>query len=333
MATAEQLVYPWQRTTFASVASEVAAGRLPHALIVTGVEGQGLSTFAHALAVTLLCERRSSEGACGACRSCRLVEGGTHPDYLRVGPESMERPVIKVDQIRELIEALTLASHSGVGRVATIEAADTLNLNAANSLLKTLEEPPPGVTLILTATAATGLPATIRSRCRILSLLLPDEREAGRWLEDQGRPDAVPLLALSGGAPLRALSMADAGAGDQLRQLRADLEAALQQPSSATGIASRWQGQGAEAVVSLVAYVLMDAMRFKATGEEAVRLPGMGELARLVAARDWEVLYEYSDELVALRRALEQPLNETLAMERLFLGWAQTIGGAAPANA
>jgi len=127
--------------------------------------------------------------------------------------------------------------------------------------------------------------------------------------------------------------MADAGAGDQLRQLRADLEAALQQPSSATGIASRWQGQGAEAVVSLVAYVLMDAMRFKATGEKGVRLPGMGELARLVAARDWGVLYEYSDELVALRRALEQPLNETLAMERLFLGWAQTIGGAAPANA
>jgi DNA polymerase-3 subunit delta' len=116
-----------------------------------------------------------------------------------------------VDHIRALTEWAQVTAHRRVAKVAVIAPAERMNAAAANALLKTLEEPPPGTFLILVAHQPGRLTPTIASRCVQLALAPPDRAAAIAWLEGQGARDVRALLAQAGGAPLRALALADAG--------------------------------------------------------------------------------------------------------------------------
>ena len=112
------------------------------------------------------------------CRACRLIADDHHPDVHLLLPEISGRgkPVIKVDQIRELQRQLQLSTLEGRYRVAILTQFDAANHNAANAFLKTLEEPPPSVVLLLTAADADSLLPTIASRCRTIGLRPLDAR-------------------------------------------------------------------------------------------------------------------------------------------------------------
>jgi DNA polymerase-3 subunit delta' len=201
---------PWQIDAWNDVARARAADRLPHALLVTGPAGLGKSHFANALARALLCERQG-ETACGECRPCRRAAAGNAPDWLTLNPPE-DKKQIRIDQVRQLVEQMALTSHSGGRRVALIEPADAMNANAANSLLKTLEEPPSASMLILVTSRLWRLPATLRSRCRQVRLVPPtNARAAIDWLVREGLSvsDAQSLFELSGGRPLLALALND----------------------------------------------------------------------------------------------------------------------------
>jgi DNA polymerase-3 subunit delta' len=247
---------------------------------------------------------------------------------VRVEPESAERPVIKVDQVRDLAGELVLSGQHSHRRVAIIDPADRLNLQAANSLLKTLEEPAAGVVLLLVAGRPGRLPATIRSRCQSLSLPVPTHEDGQAWLESRGYDDAVAVLGMANGAPLRAIALAEESVAQQSDELATDLVALCRGQGSAPSLATKWQATGAGRVAALTAHFMADILRAKAAGPSATRAAASESLIRLVAPLDWRVLYAYNDELVALRRALEQPLNDTLALERLFLGWRRALSGA-----
>lgn len=326
MAVDALAVYPWHEGAYQNLLTRLSSG-FPHALLLTGAEGSGKSAFAQAVGGMLLCSAQRTRGACGTCRSCQLFRSGNHPDFRSVAPEAAERPVIKVDQVRELASELTLAGQQGNGRVAVIDPADRLNTQAANSLLKTLEEPPAGVVLLLVAAHPGRLPPTIRSRCQTLNLPVPAPDEGRSWLQANGRDDAVPVLGMAHGAPLRAIALADESVAEQSGELAADLAALCRGQGSAPALAAKWQGTGASRVVALVAHFMADILRAKAAAGPTAAAAAPESLIRLVAPLDWRVLYSYNDELVALRRALEQPLNDTLALERLFLGWRQALGG------
>jgi hypothetical protein len=141
-------LYPWLEPYRASLAAVLEQGRFPHALLLTGQPGMGKATFCDYLAKMLLCEHPSEDHIpCGTCPGCIQFEAGTHADYFHVHPEvdektGKESKAIKVDQIRELAERLSLSSHRGGYKVAVLNPAEAMNINAANSLLKTLEEPP-----------------------------------------------------------------------------------------------------------------------------------------------------------------------------------------------
>lgn len=314
-------VYPWLASAYRDLAARMDQLRFPHGILLNAAQGGGKSAFAHALANRLLCQSPSAHSPCGECRSCQLIASRTHPDLLWLEPEAAERPVIKVDQVRAVTDELVLASHSGGRRVAVIDPADCLNTQAANSLLKTLEEPPSGVVLVLVAARLARLPATIRSRCQVVTLPLPSRENAEQWLRARHRSDAIDLLGMAQGAPLQAVSLADANMATIGSDLANDLLALVNRKQHATALAGRWQATGAARVITLARHYLADIMRAKAGGPEAVRLTASEPLARLVASVDWRVLYHCSDELTSLHRALEQPLNETLALERLFLAW------------
>ncbi len=152
--------------------SAVANDHVGHAYLITGAEQIGKTTLARTLAQALNCEAPTPERPCGQCRTCRLIRADRHPDVRLVQPQKSGRGKlsIKIDQIRELQQELNLLPYEARRRVAILKRFDTANVNAANAFLKTLEEPPEKVMLLLTANDAESLLPTIASRCRTISL-------------------------------------------------------------------------------------------------------------------------------------------------------------------
>jgi DNA polymerase-3 subunit delta' len=139
--------------------------RLPHALIFAGPSGVGKRTFALLVAQRINCLSPAGEDACGACRSCLKIIAGNHPDIREIKPEGA---VIRIEQIRALINEVNFEPFEGGYRFAVLDPADQMKNETANSLLKTLEEPPSKTYFILITSNPYSLLPTIRSRCRLL---------------------------------------------------------------------------------------------------------------------------------------------------------------------
>ena len=147
------------------------AGRLPHALLLAGPAQIGKRTLATALAAALICT--AEQKPCGQCRACRLTAQGVHPDVRPVAADDSERGregVLKIDQIRAVQREASLAPMEAPRKVFILRELERANLPAANALLKTLEEPPPQVVLLLTSARPHALLPTIISRCQVLNL-------------------------------------------------------------------------------------------------------------------------------------------------------------------
>lgn len=233
---------PWHDSLWTNLLRCKKTDRLPHALLLKGPEGLGKSCFAEQLIQTFLCRTVDQKGfTCGQCRDCLLYKAGNHPDMICIQPSEQGVP-IKVEQIRELSRFLNHTSQRGGLKIALVKPAEAMNLNAANSLLKTLEEPPPFSLLVLVTAYPSLLPATIRSRCQGVAFRVPPLEQALAWLrpqlEDQHDPRL--LLSLSGGAPVKALAYAD-GDHMKIRQtiLRSYYKVVSGQADPVT-IAERW---------------------------------------------------------------------------------------------
>lgn len=217
---------PWNEPILERLRREA----LPHALLIHGVQGVGKLALAERVAQLVLCEAADrGKKPCGACDGCRWFLAGNHPDFRRLEPEALapqtetmeegEPPArrgkpsleIKVDQVRELADFLNVGSHRAGRRVALVHPAEEMNANAANALLKGLEEPPPSAMFLLVSHKPARLLPTIRSRCIALPAPLPPREAALEWLSAEGLKDAERWLAYAGGAPLRALAFAGQG--------------------------------------------------------------------------------------------------------------------------
>ena len=184
----------------------LASGQLAHAYLFRGPDGVGKQLFARSLAAAVNCRRRQGMDACGDCPSCRKYSSENHPDFLVISPE---KGAIKIDRIREMIQALSYPPYESSVRVVLLEDIHTMRPEAANSLLKTLEEPPDNNLLILTAAAAKDVLITISSRCQVIPFFSLGQEETAQILlrELPGLdPETARLLArLSEGCPGQAL--------------------------------------------------------------------------------------------------------------------------------
>ena len=210
-----------------AAARAMLRGGMPHALLLTGPTGAGKSTLANDIAAALLCRDPDPvRHPCRECRSCRALEHDNHPDLHRLGTTGagavipIGGPGREERGVRDLVRELSLLPVEGGARVAIISAADRMTEDAQAAFLKTLEEPPAGTVLILTAADEERLLDTIRSRCVRIRLGPVPRRDVEALLVDEGLADA-PLAArlarLSGGRPGDAIALARAPASLVIR--------------------------------------------------------------------------------------------------------------------
>ncbi len=176
-------------------AEALTAGRLHHAWLLHGPRGIGKRRLALVLAMRVLCERPDGEEPCFECHACRMSEAGAHPDLLIVEREEKRRDV-RIDQVRELLSFLSLSGAESERRVVVLDDAERLNAQAANALLKGLEEPAPGSLLLMVCADAMRLPATVRSRCLMAHCPPLSEPESRQVLIELGVDEAHLAFAL-----------------------------------------------------------------------------------------------------------------------------------------
>ena len=322
---------PWQRERWQRLGAQWRAGRCPHALLFSGQAGLGKRRFAEAFAALTLCEQPRDGLACGDCRGCRLWQAGSHPDFLRVEPEKPGGP-LKVEQIRQLGSFVSRTSGREGARVVWLAPAEAMNVNAANALLKNLEEPSASVIFILITDSPSGLLPTIRSRCQSVAFPAPLEEAALRWLHEGGLDGRVArrALSLAGGAPLLAQALAEPESLEVRDQFLTDLAALAQGTSSAVMLAGRWETPGDSVELSQllqfwqhwVAQMLRARSCDLADDEQIMallqRLPGSGEPGL-------RPLFAFYDQLLQGRQALVGGANpnKRLLLEELLIRWAK----------
>ncbi len=323
-------ILPWQRTLWQGLMQRLHEDRLPHALLLTGPSGVGKESFAREFARAVLCEHPHTQKPCGTCRGCLLNQSSTHPDNHWVGLLE-DKKVIGVDQVREISACLTMKAHYSGYKVVVISPAEYMNPQAANSLLKTLEEPAPRSLLILVASNATALPATLRSRCQRITCTFPPQDVAVSWLAEQLKPghDTALLLALAGGAPLAALQMAQGNSASQRLDLLNGMERLLHNQVSAVALAAIWLKLELKETLYWMHSWIIDMIRLKSAQHPPV-LANPDVRARLQALAeplDLKILFYQLDKIEQASRLAAGQSNAQMLMEGLLINWSECCSG------
>lgn len=313
-------IYAWQQQQWTQLKQQADAQRLAHALLLTGSEGLGKVDFAHAWAQYLLCEQPSDQ-ACGQCKSCRLLKTQVHPDFFSIGTEEKSR-VIKIDQIRDLIESLNQTPQLAARQVVVIQPIEAMHIKAVNALLKTLEEPSGDVFFILVCHRIAVVPITLLSRCRALHFYLRKPAQALSWLRQQGvdSAQAEVLLKLAYDAPLSAKLLATKSILELRDTLLNQLMSRSQSPLACIDTLLK---SDIYDVLNLLRLMMID-MRKCQLGVAGSRLANSDcatALAQLSKKYSVQRLQSQLDALMQVEQVLRRGihLNPQLALERLLL--------------
>lgn len=292
--------------------------RLPHAVLIIGRVGDGLHRFGQQLSHQLLCTGVAAR-PCGQCRACQLVLAGSHPDQRLIEPEG-KSDTIKVDAIRDIANFMHETAQQGGNKVIRLTRADRMNHNAANALLKMLEEPTANTFLLLETESLSRLLPTVRSRCRLLRLDRPTTAQAQQYLQQNQVTDRVDdRLALSAGAPLAALELSD----EVLAAWQQRVER-FRQERSFSALAAFIAEQDSDALLTQLMLWIDGAVHQQFKTDVAISnldAPLVTPLAAIASNK----LFAFRDRLVRLKESLagQANLNTQLWSEQLAQHWLE----------
>ncbi len=320
------MIYPWQIENWRHAIRYLKDNRLTHAVLLSGAEAIGKLEFCFALIQRINCTNPTlDDHACGECKDCRLFAADTHPDVrmLNVDDEDMKSSEqIKVDDIRDINQFMTLSRQQGAYKIVCINRAEAMNVNAANALLKTLEEPPEFSLLFLVSHRVDALLPTIRSRCQTWKFDLPDREHALSWLNQQEQQvDWLPMLNSAGGRPLLALELKRSGLGAARAGYYEDLNQFLMGKCKVTRISAKHQDEPLERLVTWQQAWCADLIRCHYDNQPVTleNLDIRRSLHSLVGQVDLHLLFRFMDKLIELRRFSTAPLNKRLFIEDMLI--------------
>lgn len=322
--------YPWQHQQWQQLWQSIQSDRLPHALLLSGMAGVGKLDFARHIAQVLLCTQRSSDGdPCQTCHACRCVVTQAHPNLYQVTPET-EGHAIKVDQIRALSEFIQQSSLQGEFRIALIYPAHNMNINAANALLKTLEEPSSGAIIILISDQAGALPATVRSRCQRILFATPERSAALQWLSGQWKQAGMSpeqSLRLAHGAPLAALALSQDDAAPMRDELFQGLQHAAERRADPLALAAKWQKTDPVKWMDLTLSCVSDLIRMQlgARSEQLTNQDYVSVLRAISSKIALSANLRLMTQLMTARAKMSAGVNynKQLLIEAMLLKWLE----------
>jgi DNA polymerase-3 subunit delta' len=304
----------WLSSFVDSWQERVRHGRIPHAVLLAGPVGVGKRAAAQWMAANSLNINTTALPS----HDQQMPE---HADLRWISPPE-DKQSIGIEQIRELVSNLGLTSYEGGCKVAVIEPANAMTVNAANSLLKTLEEPPGETLLVLVADRTGKLPATIFSRCQRIDLLPPPEAEALSWL-DRLQPGAAWVDALrgAGGAPLAAIQALENL--ETSAAMARDLNALGRGSGSAVEVAARWAKVPPGFILNwLTQQVKLGVIACSAGRDKA---PGLAIDESVLRRMDRRNMFCYLDIINRLRGQPAGSFNLHLTLEGLLIDWAEGL--------
>lgn len=339
------MIYPWQNEIWRRLMTTKAT--LPGALLLHGRDGIGKFHFAYTLAQALLCESPQDSGEpCEHCGSCHWFKIGGHPDFRLLEPEALnaaadamsetaEQESIKkatdkkasqfitVAQIRELADFVNLTTHRNGMRIILVHPAEAMNVHAANALLKTLEEPPPGTLFILVSHQPQRLLPTVRSRCQKINAPLPGRVEALQWLREQEVTEAEACLAQSGYAPLAAMRLS----AEDYQLKRGQILEQLGTPDRFDPLTLAEQGDKMELawILNWMQQWVYDLASIGMAAQARYQTETSAEMIRLAKTVNLIELFRFQQELLTAQRALHHPLNNRMVLEQLFFSYSQLV--------
>ncbi len=310
--------YPWQQVPWRQLNEAWRQGRLPHALLIEGPEGLGKTDFALNFAAELLGlpnERDPQTQLSGV------------PDFHLVTPEEGKK-LISIDQLRALSGTLTLSAHRGHTKLALIVPADRMTIAAANSLLKTLEEPTPGSQLLLVTAHPATLPPTVISRCQRVRISRPPFAEALDWVETTtGVQDTRELLEFVDGAPLAAAALLQADEPPPLSAYAESLAGVIEGDLDPVAVAAEWSRTDNDICLRWLTGWVTDLIRYRTTGQPRHERhePLISRLQYSLGHLSLEGLFDYLDQIGRVATGLRGQVNAQLAFERLVIPWSHPL--------
>ena len=322
--------FPWQQALWQQLAGRPQHA---HAYLLHGPQGIGKRALAERLMALLLCQRPADLQACGQCKSCMLLAAGSHPDNYVLEPEEADKP-IKVDQVRDLVSFVVQTAQLGGRKVVLIEPVEAMNINAANALLKSLEEPSGNTVLLLVSHQPSRLLPTIKSRCVQQACPLPSATQSLAWLStalpECDELERLELLSLAAGSPLAAVSLQAQGVREQRALVVDGVKKLLKQQQSPSQLAEAWN--------AIPLLLLFDwfcdwsnlVLRYQLTeDEEGLGLNDMRKVVQYLAQKSGQgKVLEIQDWILAQRQKVlaKANLNRVLLLEALLASWAMLPG-------
>ncbi len=317
--------YPWHQSSWESFVSARSQNHLPHALLISAMDGTGKQDFAKKIVTALLCTAPIDNKACQNCRSCKTYQAGANPDYLQVEllPDKKQ---ISIGQIRQVSEFISYTRSFESYRVILINPVERMNINAANGLLKSLEEPASNTVIILVASNIGQILPTIKSRCQLLALPSPTKEQALEWLKQQTSNTKIDeLLSMANGQPLTVLNMSDENIQGR-EDFSTDLQAICVQEKSLVEIAKKWEKFDHAMLLNWQISWVQNIIKKNSLSNTEIKHPqetlinSSSHLDNCIPPINMWVLYQ---QLIDQKKYIHTSVNPLLSIENMLLLWLQ----------
>ncbi len=313
-------MFPWLTDYFSRFQQAYAQHKIPHALLLIGVDGVGKSALSEEISRLFLCEQSLHNQPCGVCHSCRLTQNKSHPDVHIYGADDARS--IGVDVVRELNGMVTKSAQLGRGKVAIMHHAERMTESAANALLKTLEEPSGNTLIILMVDSSMKLLPTIVSRCQQWHIQ-PRQDIVLSWLANETNVSVIEpaILRVNHGSPLKALAYLEQKETPSHQVVAKALGQYFHEPWQIQLVA-KTLSDGLPESIDWLMFILMDAMKLQQhVNIELLQFAHEQQLLKQLSKFAPDVLSDSITHLVEMRQSLAEMPSAIPAF--LFAEWLE----------